>query len=63
MKYRFLKTKAKDYPWKLIKDPDGENKTIGKYKSISGAQSKHRSILKGEQYATCKHSFDFYRRR
>lgn len=48
MKYRFLETKSKTKPWKLIKDPDGENKTIGTYKSKSGAQSAHRSILKGE---------------
>jgi len=48
MKYRFLKIKSKNKPWKLIKDPDGENKTICTYKSISGAQSAHRKILRGE---------------
>lgn len=48
MKYRFVRTKSKDKPWKLVKDPDDENKTIGTYKSKSGAQSAHRKILRGE---------------
>lgn len=47
MKYRFVRINSKDKSWKLIKDPDGENKTIGTYKSISGAQSAHRKILRG----------------
>ena len=46
MKYRFLETEGKEKPWKLIKDPDGENKTVGTYKTKSGAQAKHRAILK-----------------
>lgn len=45
MKYRNIKGKAKDKPYKLIQDPDGENKTISDYKSIQAAKEKLRHIV------------------
>lgn len=45
MKYRF--EKAKD-GYKLIKDPDGEKKVLGTYKTIQAGKSKLRSIIRGE---------------
>lgn len=47
MKYRLIKTKSKEKPWKLIKDPDGENTTIGTYKTIQDGKSELRSIIRG----------------
>lgn len=46
MKYRFITTKSKDKPWKLVKDPDGEKETIGTYETIQAAKSKLRSIVR-----------------
>lgn len=47
MKYRILPTKSKTNPFKLIKDPDGENKTIGNYKSSAAAIAKLNSLVDG----------------
>lgn len=46
MKYRFIETKSKDKPWKLVKDPDGNKEVIGTYESIQAAKSKLRSIVR-----------------
>jgi len=43
MKYRIIKVKDKSY--KLIRDPDGEDKTLGNYKSIQAAKEKLRHII------------------
>lgn len=48
MKYRILPTKSKTTPWKLIKDPDGENKTIGSYKTKGKAIEEMGKEIKGE---------------
>lgn len=45
MKFRIIKGKAKDKPYRLIQDPDGENKTIGNYKSIQAAKERLSHIV------------------
>ena len=45
MKYRIILGKSKDKPYKLIQDPDGDNKTIGSYKTIQAAKEKLRHVV------------------
>lgn len=47
MKYRIIETKSKDKPFKLIQDPEGENKTLGSYKTIQAAKEKLRHVVCG----------------
>ncbi len=47
MKYRIVEGKSKDKPYKLIKDPEGENKTIGSYATIQAAKEKLRHVVCG----------------
>ena len=47
MKYRIVLGKSKDKPYKLIQDPDGENNTIGSYKTIQAAKEKLRHVVCG----------------
>jgi len=46
MKYRIVKGKTKGKPHNLIQDPEGDNKSLGSYKTIREAHEKLRSVVR-----------------
>lgn len=45
MKYRIVEGKSKENPFKAIRDPEGEDKTIGIYATFDQASVAIRDIV------------------